>query len=539
MKSNCLSVTPVETDYGRKTQIHQSSCNMDYSCLKGDCPSFLTVELGEGAVPRKKAGSAGELSEALPEPSLQADAAEPYKVLMVGIGGTGVVTVDALLVTAAAIEGKFALHLDQTGLAQKGGAVLSNLILSEQRIDRPAKISVGETNLLLAFDLLAAVSRDNLERFHPQRTVAVVNTHRTSTAAMVTNVHAQFPQEQKLLERLNTYTNREGTVGVDAEALTEGLFGNNQSNNIFLVGVAYQAGLLPLRAESIEEAIRANEVAVEQNIRAFRWGRKYRLDADAVLRLLHEDAAPPAPREAALDKLRRFAPARARELERLAADFPGGGKLDDLLYPRVADLLLYQGSRLARGYLARVRKAVAAEHERTPGRTALAEAVARWAFKLMAYKDEYEVARLWLHDPIRQHVRASYDGPLTLYYHLHPPLLRALGLKHKLRLGPWFTPAFKALYALRGLRGTPLDPFGYAAIRREERRLIQWYDGLLDEVLGALSHDNHALAVSIAGAPEGIRGYESIKQRTIAETEAQVATLLDALRSRQPERMAG
>jgi indolepyruvate ferredoxin oxidoreductase len=229
-----------------------------------------------------------------------------------------------------------------------------------------------------------------------------------------------------------------------------------------------------------------------------------------------------------------------RALEGLAQEFPGNEALADLLYPRVANLILYQSPRYARRYLDFVRRIVDTEHQRTPGRTELGEAVARWLFKLMAYKDEYEVSRLWLQDPTRERVRDFYDGPLTEYIHLHPPLLRALGMRNKLRLNVnAILPLFRLLYSLRRLRGTPLDMFGRAGIRREERRLIGWYEDLVDGLLPTLTHENHGLAVSIANAPDGIRGYESIKERMIAETEAQVEELRAAYGQAETPRKAG
>ncbi len=539
VKSNCLSVVPVDTAYGRKTQIHQSSCNMDYSCLNGDCPAFMTIELGADARPAVRAGLATDVEEALPDPPRMARSSEPYRVLMVGIGGTGVVTVDALLVTAALMDGKHAIHLDQTGLAQKGGPVVSNLIIADVPLERPSRIAAGEADALLAFDLLAAVSADNLNRFHPDRTRAVVNTFRSSTGAVVTDVKTHMPAVEALLTRLHTVVPRERTLAVDAEALNQALFGNSQSNNIFLVGVAFQAGVFPIGAAAIEAAIRANGVAVEQNLRAFRWGRKYQLDAAAVERVIRGDAPTPDPRAEALDKLRRFAPASVEPCETLLSRPGISERLAALMYPRVSDLMLYQDNAYAGAFLDAVLQVAEAERQHTPGRTALSESVARWLFKLMAYKDEYEVARLWLQHPTRQQARAAYTGSLRMAYQLHPPLLRALGLKRKLRLGSWFTPALSLLSRMKGLRGTPLDVFGYARIRREERALIGWYRETVQGLLPHLTHENHALAVTIADGPDDIRGYEAIKERNIAETKARVAELLASFHAPTEARAAG
>jgi indolepyruvate ferredoxin oxidoreductase len=538
VKSNCMSVIPVETEYGRKTRIHQSSCNMDYSCLKGDCPSFMTVELAEGTRPVRKQGLASPLEADLPEPAQRAGAGQPYTVLLVGIGGTGVVTVDQLLVTAALLDGKYALHLDQTGLAQKGGPVLSNLIIGDQPMQRANKIAAGETDALLAFDLLTAAAQENLSKYNPARTRAVVNTTPNATAQVVTDVHAQYPSLEVLKRRLAKSLRPEGNAYVAAERLNEGLFGNSVTVNVFLIGVAYQAGLLPLSAEALESAIRANGVAVEQNLQAFRWGRQYLIDPGRVETLIGGDVRKPEPRAEALDRLRAFAPRRLAAFEKLEARFPDSATLRSILYPRVADLILYQSPAYADRYLDHVLKVVKAEHERTPGRSQLGEAVARWLFKLMAYKDEYEVARLWVQHPAWEEVKRGYEGPLKRHYHLHPPLLRAMGLQHKIRLGEWFTPVMRALARMKFLRGTPLDLFGYAPIRREERRLIAWYRDLLDELLPMLNHENHAVAVVIASLPDNIRGYESVKERFIAETKAELAMLREAYRQPKAEQRA-
>jgi indolepyruvate ferredoxin oxidoreductase len=385
---------------------------------------------------------------------------------------------------------------------------------------------------VLAFDLLATVAPDNLNRFHPERTVVVANTSQISTAEVVTDFHKRFPELERLTSRLDGYTRRVRNQYMNSVAIAEALFGDHMTNNVFLVGVAYQLGLLPLKAESIEAAIEANRVSIEQNKLAFRWGRKFVLEPEAVLSLIRGDAGAPAePRAQALDKLRRWAPGLAGAYERLEARFPTGGRLAELLPPRVADLLLYQHEAYARDYVDFVAQIAEAEQSRTAGRTALREAVATWLFKLMAVKDEYEVARLWLQDPTWERVAAQYDGALKRYVHLHPPLFRRLGMKRKLKLGGWFFPAFRLLYGLRRVRGGALDVFGWSAHRRLERSLVGWYRDLLGGLLPDLTHENHAVAVAIAETPDGIRGYESIKERTLAETRDTVAKLLESFQA--------
>ncbi len=535
VKANCLSVVPVETEYGRKTQIHQSSCNMDYSCLNGDCPAFMTVELGDDAKPVKRQGLAVEPQASLPEPENKVTCEEPYRAMLIGIGGTGVVTVDALLVTAALMEGKYAVHLDQTGLAQKGGAVLSNLIFSDKPLTEPNKISAGSANVCISFDLLATVAPDNLDRFHPGRTVAVANTHKITTAAQVTDVRAKFPELERLKERLGRFTRKDRNLYLDSVAITEALFGDHMPNNIFLVGVAYQAGLIPLEAKGIERAIEINGVAVEQNLKAFRWGRSYVLDTAGVMSLVRGDSDEESdPREKALETLRAHAPGSVEAMERMGARIPSDGRLAALLYPRLAQLILYKNARYARDYLEFVLMVADREHTRTPGRTGLREAAAKWLFKLMAVKDEYEVARLWLHDAAWEKARAAYEGPLKRHVHLHPPLLRALGVKNKIKMGGWVFTVFRMLHGLRGLRGGRLDIFGMSRHRRLERKLPGWYRDLLEGLLPTLNHENHSTALAIAEAPDRIRGYEDIKERTLAETKAEVAQMLDAYHG-QPE----
>ena len=538
VKSNCLSVMPFETGYGRKTRIHQSSCNMDYSCLKGDCPAFMTVELGHGTRIGTKEGFASPLGADLPEPATKADCKAPYTIMLVGIGGTGVLTVDALLVTAALIDGKYALHLDQTGLAQKGGPVLSNFIISDEPLNRANKIAAGETDTLLAFDFLAAVSQDNLNRYHPDRTRAVINSATSPTGNTVRNIHAQLPALEFMQKRIGAYLRPDGNTTVPVERIVDGLFGNSLSGNVFMVGLAYQSGLIPLAAQSIEAAIEANGVAVNQNIQAFRWGRKYQFDPRAVDSLSSGDSKSADPRAEALARLREFAPNRVSDFEKLAAKIPGAEALAQLLYPRLADLILYQNPQYAAKYLDYVLAVASEERRNTAGRTGLAEAVARWYFKLLAYKDEYEVARLWVQHAAWRDAKAAYEGPLKRYYQLHPPILRAMGMNRKIKLGEWFTPVLKGLASLKFLRGTALDPFGYAKARREERRLIGWYRDMVDSLLPALNHENHALAVEIASLPDHIRGYESVKERMIAETEEEAQRLQEAYRNPQQTRMA-
>ena len=481
-QSNCLSLYPVETEYGTKTRIHQSSCNKDYSCALGDCPSFVTVKLKPGTGLRRR--PLPKLPETdVPPPRERVAIGARYAILMPGIGGTGVVTVNALLATAAWIDGLSVITLDQTGLAQKGGAVVSSVILSERPIEASAKIGYGNADLLLGFDLLGAGSADNLKRAHPSRTVAVVNTAEVPTGDAIRG-GKRLSGPGAVVDLINTCTRKDRNLFLDASRLAEGLFASHMAVNIFLLGAAYQGGLIPISAEAIEEAIRLNKVDADRNVQAFLWGRKYYHDAPAVELLL----APPVAR----------------------AD------VRPLVERRLADLTRYQNAAYAARYAAFVREV----ETRQP---ALADAVARNLYKLMAYKDEYEVARL-LTDPTREaQIRGMWEQAESIGYNIHPPLLRAMGLRKKLKLGAWFRPVLRTLAALKGLRGTRFDPFGYAEVRREEHALIGWYENLVRDCLDRVTPDNMALAQEIVSLPDEIRGYENIKLSSIRKVKASAA----------------
>jgi indolepyruvate ferredoxin oxidoreductase len=491
-QSNCLSLHPVETEYGPKTRIHQSSCNKDYSCVLGDCPSFVTVKLKPGTGQRRR--PLPNLPETeVPPPRERVAIGERYSILMPGIGGTGVVTVNALLATAAWIDGLSVITLDQTGLAQKGGAVVSSVILSEHPIEASAKIGYGNADLLLGFDLLGAGSADNLKRAQPSRTVAVVNTAEVPTGDAIRG-GLRLAGPGTVVDLINTYTRKDRNLFLDASRLAEGLFASHMAVNIFLLGAAWQGGLIPITETAIEEAIRLNKVDAERNVQAFLWGRKYYHDAQAVESLI----APPAPR----------------------ADDRG------LVERRTADLARYQDAAYAERYAAFVREVEA----RQP---ALAEAVARNLYKLMAYKDEYEVARLLTNPEREAQIRGMWEQVESIGYNLFPPLLRAMGLKKKLKLGGWFRGPLRVLASMKGLRGTPFDLFGYAEVRREERALIGWYEQLVRGCLDRATHDNLPLAQEIVALPALIRGYENIKLASVHKVKTLAAEKLGEMHKRQ------
>ena len=507
-KSSCLSVLPVETEFGRKTQIHQASCNKDFSCLDGDCPSFLTV-----VPPEREKPATPELGVALPEPERVVGDAD-FTLRMMGIGGTGVVTVNQVLGMAALIDGLHVAGLDQTGLSQKGGPVTSDLRLSRRPLEGAGKVSAAGVDLYLAFDLLGATSAQNLMTAHPERTVAVVSTSAVPTGKMVVDTEERFPELAAQLDSVDAATRRQLNVYLDAQELSERLFGDHMPANMIALGAAFQRGALPLSARAIEQALRLNGAGVEKNLAAFAWGRACVAAPDEVERATRE----PEP-EAKL-------PAEPTERELQLIEAVGAdGELRRLLEIRVPELAAYQDLGYAERYTRFVARTLAAEHERTPGRTELTEAVAHNLFKLMAYKDEYEVARLHLE---------AIPAEGRFWFNLHPPLLRALGMKRKLKLGRWFVPFFRMLRATRRLRGTALDPFGYAKVRRIERELIQEYGELVNDTLEQLGEETHATAVELCELPDVIRGYEEIKLRNVMLFRKRVEALRKRLRAGKP-----
>lgn len=483
-QSNCMSLHPVPTELGQKIQIHQSSCNKDYSCALGDCPSFLTVNIAEGSGLKKR--TIPQLPDTdVPAPHDVVRAGDGYRILMPGIGGTGVVTINALLATAALMDGLQVNSLDQTGLAQKGGAVMSHLLLSETPIEASARTNIGNTDLILGFDMLGAANAENLKLASADRTVAVLNTSHVPTGDEIRK-RTVLAGPERLIDVVRAHTRHGRNLYLDASRIAEGLFGTHLAVNMFLLGAALQAGLLPVTEASLKEAIRLNGVEVERNLQILLWGRKYYHDAAAVEAMLRPKDEKPAPKFDRVAELRRFQnDSWAREYEGFVAGVP----------------------------------------------EALKEPVSRYLYKLMAYKDEYEVARLLTKPEVEEQVLGMWAKPESLSYNLHPPLLRAFGLKNKLTFGPWFKNVLKILAALKVVRGTPLDVFGYLQHRREERALIEWYRGLITEVSRILTPENQALAIEIASLPDQIRGYEQIKEQNIRKVKQLAQEKLAALKA--------
>jgi indolepyruvate ferredoxin oxidoreductase len=517
LESNCISVEPVETEFGRKRRINQSSCNKDYSCLRGYCPSFAVVV---GGRLRKRDGVASdpggdELFRALPEPVV-ADTSGPFDVLVTGIGGSGVVTVGALLGMAAHLEGKGCSVLDVTGLAQKNGPVTSHVRIADRPEDLFAtRIAAGNADLVLGCDIVVTSGAEPLSRMAKGRTSAIVNTHVAPTADFAT--HPDLDLSPAHMEQaIRTAAGDEGCEFVAATELATALLGDALATNLFLVGYALQRGRIPVGLRALERAIELNGRAVAMNRRALAWGRLAAADLDAV-----RTAAQPALYASTAEEAR----GQSATLESLVAH-------------RAAFLTEYQGARLAARFRDRVERTVARERERCGEPLRLAAAVARYYFKLLAYKDEYEVARLWTHGSFRAQLEREFESWERIELQLAPQVGnvrdRQSGRARKWSLGPWVFPLLGALARFRFLRGTPFDPFGWTAHRRGERALIREYETRLDELLAGLSAENRDLAVEIASLPEWIRGFDLVKDRHLETARTKERELLAAFREHVP-----
>ncbi|HET6505328.1 MAG TPA: indolepyruvate ferredoxin oxidoreductase family protein [Baekduia sp.] len=502
--SGCLSVEPVATELGRKTRIHQAGCNSDLSCLKGDCPSFLTV------VPASRPARPALVPPptGLPEPPPR-DAGE-IVVRMVGIGGTGVVTVAQILAMAAHLQGLAASGLDQTGMSQKAGPVVSDVRLGPdpERLQAP-RAGAGAADVLLAFDLLAATEPRALAAAARDRTTVVASDTLVPTGAMVVRTDVEHPGSDALLDRLRGHVREVGAV-LDAQRLAEVALGDHLPANMILLGAAWQLGLLPVGWEALSRAVELNGTAVASNLAALGWGRAAVVRPDAVADLLR--GAEPVAAEPAPAVVERVA----------AAGLPA--EIMASVARRADDLVGFGGRRAMERYLTALAPIAALERERTPGRTEITASAARQLHRLMAYKDEYEVARLHLLPEERARRERELGAGTTYRFHLHPPLLRALGLRRKLTIPSTVAiPAFHALRRLRRLRGTPLDPFGHAKVRRVERALPGEYLDVLEQALAGLSDETHAAVVALSEQAEAIRGYEDIKLANVERWRAAVA----------------
>jgi indolepyruvate ferredoxin oxidoreductase len=526
-KSNCLSVQPVDTAFGRKTVIDQSSCNKDYSCLKGDCPSFLTVVPRTlGSSPDRRRATAPALApDAIGDPSFRFDVARaPHTTRITGVGGTGVVTLSQILSAAGRIAGRQVRSLDQTGLAQKGGAVISDVKISAGDIEQSNKAVAGECDLYLGCDLLVAADAKNLAVADPATTIAVVSTTKVPTGRMVVDKTVPFPDVDATADRIRSATRGAESVFVDARGLSVTLLGSDQFANMLLAGVAFQTGALPLPAQAIEQAIELNGVQVEPNLQAFRRGRQRVADPVAFAAVIAAASAA-APVNVPTGSEQRLISSVGAE---------PGSPLHRIVAVRIPDLVEYQNVDYARRYADLVARAREAEIRSVPEKTELSEAVAEFGYKLMAYKDEYEVARLLVDPQAEAAVRAEFGEGARVSYQLHPPVLRALGMKRKLKLGPWSRPGFRLLRAAKIVRGTRLDPFGHTQVRRVERELINEYTATIDDLLARLSAETYQRAVEIARLPDLVRGYENIKLANVALYRARVKELQSKSESPTP-----
>jgi len=512
VKSNCVSVQPLETEWGRKRTIDQSSCNKDFSCVKGFCPSFVTVH---GAKLKKGQGVAADHDlPALPDPKLPA-IEQTYNIVVTGVGGTGVVTIGGILGMAAHLEGRGVGVLDMAGLAQKGGAVFSYMRIAENADAIHAiRVAAGRADLILGGDIVVAGTRKILAAVKPGATQMVVNTAEFLPGEFTRNADFSLPSE-RLKRTILADAGPDKTHFINASGLANALFGQSIGANMLMVGYAYQLGAIPLSAEAIEKAIELNGEAVAMNRAAFHWGRRAAVD------------------RAAVENLAKPAAAVTSDARRLSESF------DETVARRVSFLTAYQDAAYAARYRTWVDKVTAAEAARAPGKCGLADTAARYLFKLMAYKDEYEVARLYTDGAFLKQVEGEFDGDdLRFEFHLAPPLLaprdKVTGLPRKISFGPRILPLFRLLAKLKGLRGTAFDPFGRTLERRTERKLIADYEAMLDEILAKLTPDNHAAAVALAAIPEKIRGFGHVKQQHLAAAKADEAALFEQFRSGTP-----
>ena len=518
VQSNCLSIVPVETEFGRKRAIDQSSCNKDYTCLKGFCPSFVTVEGGRLKKGRMLStdGPGDARFAALPAPALPATG-RPYNLLVTGVGGTGVVTLGALIGMAAHIDGKGVSVLDMTGLAQKFGAVYSHLRIADRPEDiHAARIATGEADALIGGDLVVSAGSKTRSKLRSDHTRAVVNVAETPTAEFTHNPDWQFPltRMQDSLRDACGGGRPPGSIGenilfLDALRLSRQLMGDAIYANTLLLGVAWQRGLVPVSREALDKAFELNGTTVEQNRQAFLWGRRAAHDPDAVRRF-----AEPADDSAGVIPLQ-----------------PLARNLDELIERRGATLTAYQDEAYADRYRTLVKRVRTAESRL--GGQALSEAVARNYFKVLAIKDEYEVARLYTDPAFMRQIADTFEGDFRLRFHLAPPLLAqpdpATGHPAKRSYGPWMMRAFAWLARLKRLRGTPFDPFARTAERRMERRLLADYEADVERILAVLDADRLATAIELAALPAEIRGFGHVKEAAVERAAPRRAALLASL----------
>jgi indolepyruvate ferredoxin oxidoreductase len=511
VKSNCVAVQPVETLFGRKRQIDQSACNKDFSCVDGFCPSFVSVS---GAKPKKPAAVDLSLQAASPlaEPELPAIHGT-YNILITGLGGTGVVTVGAVLTMAAHLEGKGFGAIDMAGLAQKGGAVYSHIRIAATPAEISAiRVGAGNADLLFGGDIAVAGTAKALASVDHGRTRVIANTAEVLPGDFTRNTELSLPVE-RVKRALVAAAGAEHSHFIDANRTALALLGDTIAANLLMLGFAYQKGAVPISAQALHRAIEINGAAVAMNKTAFDWGRRMAMDPKAVTQLVEGRGRKPAPPVETLAQMRTR---------------------------HVAFLTAYQNAAYAVRYSELVERVERAEF---PGRTNLTEAVACNFFKLMVYKDEYEVARLYTDGEFLKQLANTFDGEkLRLSFHLAPPILGrkdpATGQPRKTTFGPWVLTLFRLLAGLKGLRGTPFDPFGHTKERRTERQLVKDYVALVDRLLSPLTAENYETAVELAALPQKIRGFGHVKEHNLEIVRKEQEALLDRFENPAPTSVA-
>lgn len=503
-KSNCLSLTPLETEWGRKRAIDQSSCNKDYSCVKGFCPSFVSVIGGE---PRKNNSIASpeDLFSQLPNP-IQPTLHQPYGIFITGIGGTGVITLGTLLGAAAYLEEKGCSVVDMAGLAQKGGAVVSHVRISKNPEDIHAtRIDYAGADLLLGCDIVVSASQEALEKINPGHTKAVINTHLSVTGHFTQNPDYHFPS-QSMEADIIKIVGQDQCDFLNATKLATSLMADSITTNLFMVGYALQKGYIPLSPESLDHAIRLNGISVNQNIQAVKWGRLAAVDMDAVQKFA-TNTLPVDP-------------------DHLISE-----TIDQLINRRQKFLGDYQNQAYADRYTKLLERVRAADG--TFKRDDLSKIVAQTYFRLMAYKDEYEVARLYTNGNFEHRLQQQFSGDYKVQFHLAPPLLSKrdpqTGELQKQTYGPWVFKAFKVLAKLKGLRGTVFDIFGYLPERKLERQLIRDFEITVDKILEKLTPQTYDAACQLAELPQKIRGFGHVKEKNYEDFKKKEQELLQKI----------
>jgi indolepyruvate ferredoxin oxidoreductase len=506
VQSNCLSVEPLETEFGRKRAINQNTCNKDTSCLKGFCPSFISIEGGQLKKKNKEQKFSWDTLSTLPLPVVPdlGGAHQPYGVVVAGVGGTGVITIGQLLGMAAHLDGLGIVTQDSAGLAQKGGATWSHVLLAKHQDDiQTTRVSMAAADLILGCDPIVAAGKETLSRMMEGRTRVALNSHSAPTAEFVKNTQWQNPADSCAADIAST-VGLHGLASFDADHLSAQLMGDTIYINPMLLGYAWQKGWVPLSLDALKRAIELNEVAVAQNLTAFEWGRHAAHQLPAV--------------EALLKPLQIIS-------------FKKRDRLEDLIATRIEFLTAYQNAAYAKQYENFVLKVKAKESPL--GSSLLTETVARQLFRLMAYKDEYEVARLHTDKQFLERVKSQFEGDFKVFYHLAPPLIAKRNEKGQLikqKMSPHMVLVFKVLAQFKFLRGTALDIFGRTEERQTERALIQEYKDAIDEVLVSLKTENHALAVKMANVTEQIKGFGHVKEKHLAAVMVQWQNCMDVFR---------